>query len=163
MLSPMYRKIHKLANWVFDEPTRPVELLSATIGFWFASIMLLNSTMTQSHISYTPFVLLEGGWIWILIVFLSVIHFIKIFAKSTKLTPHIRSYILLWFALVYILIAILFAAAWPPLTTGFPTYCTLAIINLLAHFKIDGDERIICAKNKRASNIKQCKESQGHD
>lgn len=128
--------IRELRIWCFNTPTRMVELISGFTAFFFSSSFLLDYSMFILYHPYRNFSYLSSKWLWILMFFLSILQLV--FAgRSTHKSNEKSAFLLLWFALVWIIIAVVFATDYPPLSIEFFTYTILSIVNLVSYFYLD--------------------------
>ena len=125
-----------LRDWCFKTPTRLVELISGFCAFFFSSAFLMDFSIFVINHPYRNFSYLSSRWLWILMFFMSILQLI--FAGRSTLQSNKKSaYLLLWFSLVWIIIAVVFASDYPPISTGFFTYGILSIVNLISYFYLD--------------------------
>lgn len=125
-----------LRDWCFRTPTRLVELISGFCAFFFSSAFLMDFSIFVINHPYRNFSYLSSRWLWILMFFMSILQLI--FAGRSTLQSNKKSaYLLLWFSLVWIIIAVVFASDYPPISTGFFTYGILSIVNLISYFYLD--------------------------
>lgn len=132
----LLRNIKDLREWAFRTPTRIVELISGFIAFFFSSAFIMDLSFYMVSHPYRNFSHISSKWLWVLMFFLSIMQII--FAGRSTLKSNLRSaQILLWFSLIWIIIAVVFATDYPPLSTEFFTYAILSIVNLTAYFYLD--------------------------
>ena len=126
----------ELRDWCFKTPTRLVELISGFCAFFFSSAFLMDFSIFIVNHPYRNFSYLSSKWLWILMFFMSILQLI-VAGRSTLKSNEKSAYLLLWFSLVWIIIAVVFASDYPPISTGFFTYSILSIVNLVSYFYLD--------------------------
>ena len=132
----LLRNIKDLREWAFRTPTRIVELISGFIAFFFSSAFIMDISFYMANHPYRNFSYLSNKWLWIIMFFLSILQII--YAGRSTLKSNLKSaQLLLWFSLVWIIIAVVFASDYPPISTAFFTYAILSIVNLTAYFYLD--------------------------
>lgn len=131
----LLRNIKDLREWAFRTPTRIVELISGFIAFFFSSAFIMDLSLYMVNHPYRNFSYLSNKWLWIIMFFLSILQII--YAGRSTLKSNLKSaQLLLWFSLVWIIIAVAFASDYP-VSTAFFTYAILSIVNLTAYFYLD--------------------------
>ena len=132
----MLISIKDLREWAFKTPTRMVELISGFVAFFFSSAFIMDLSFYVTNHPYRNFSYLSSKWLWVLMLFLSILQII--YAGRSTLKSNLKSaQLLLWFSLVWIIIAVVFASDYPPISTGFFTYGILSVVNLTAYFYLD--------------------------
>lgn len=132
----LLRNIKDLREWAFRTPTRIVELISGFIAFFFSSSFIMDLSFYTVNHPYRNFSYLSNRWLWFIMFFLSILQII--YAGRSTLKSNLKSaQLLLWFSLVWIIIAVVFASDYPPISTAFFTYAILSIVNLTAYFYLD--------------------------
>lgn len=128
--------IRDLREWAFRTPTRIVELTSGFIAFFFSSAFVLDLSFYVVQHPYRNFSYLSSKWLWGIMFFLSILQIVYAGRDTTK--SNLKSaQLLLWFSLVWIIVAVVFATDFPPISTAFFTYAVLSIVNLTAYFYLD--------------------------
>ena len=70
--------LHKLSlayDWLFDELTRPIEMLSSIAMFLFSFNLLLNNTELLKLSSYSSFKYVTPPKLWIIFILISICQF----------------------------------------------------------------------------------------
>ena len=128
--------IKDLREWAFRTPTRMVELISGFVAFFFSSAFLLDISIYVVQHPYRNFSYLSSKWLWFIMFLLSILQII--YAGISTVKSNLKSaQLLLWFSLVWIIIAVVFATDYPPISTGFFTYSILSVVNLISYFYLD--------------------------
>lgn len=128
--------IKDLREWAFRTPTRMVELISGFVAFFFSSAFLLDISIYVVQHPYRNFSYLSSKWLWFIMFLLSILQII--YAGRSTVKSNLKSaQLLLWFSLVWIIIAVVFATDYPPISTGFFTYSVLSVVNLISYFYLD--------------------------
>lgn len=126
----------ELREWAFRTPTRMVELISGFVAFFFSSAFMLDISIYVVNHPYRNFSYLSNKWLWFVMFLLSILQIVYAGRSSTK--SNLKSaQLLLWFSLVWIIIAVVFASDYPPISTGFFTYGILSVVNLISYFYLD--------------------------
>lgn len=128
--------IVELRNWCFNTPTRLIELVSGFCAFFFSSAFLMDISLFIANHPYRNFSYLSSKWLWMLMFVMSILQLL--YAGRSGIKSNQKSAVLLlWFSLIWIIIAVVFASDYPPISTGFFTYAILSIVNLISYFYLD--------------------------
>lgn len=138
MIMFLRTKVQMCADWLFNTPTRALEVTSGLIGLFFSIVMLADYHVLVGLKTYEPFAYVRLKWGWLLLALLAIIQLYKTVDASIN-GKEKSAYLLLWFALAYAIISVLFAASYPPLSTGFSTYIILSVINTMGYMHIDNE------------------------
>lgn len=134
-------------HWVFETKTRFGELLSGLTAFFFAIVMMIEYHVIILRESYATFGKLTTKWIWLVVLVFAALQVIE--STKTHLVSNQRSaQLALWFALIWFIIAILFASNYPPLSTGFFTYMIFSFANFIIYFYLDGNNQTIIKETR---------------
>lgn len=126
----------ELREWAFRTPTRMVELISGFVAFFFSSAFMIDASIYVVNHPYRNFSYLSNKWLWFVMFLLSILQIV--YAGRSTVKSNLKSaQLLLWFSLVWIIIAVVFATDYPPISTGFFTYGILSVVNLTSYFYLD--------------------------
>ena len=119
-------------EWLFDELTRPIEMLSSVSMLLFSCIMLLNNTELLKIPFYSSFKYVTPPELWIIFILLSIFQFFATAIPTIKANKS-SGYCLMVSGAVWAWIAITFAMADTVVMTTAPQmYWVLAIFCSLA-------------------------------
>ena len=127
--------LHQLSlayDWLFDELTRPIEMLSSISMFLFSCNLLLNNTELLKLPFYSSFKYVTPPELWIIFIILSIFQFFATAIPTIKANKS-SGYCLMVSGAVWGWIAITFTMADTVVMTTAPvTYWVLAIFCSLA-------------------------------
>ena len=139
-------------EWLFDELTRPIEMLSSVSMFLFSLNLLLNNTELLKLPSYSSFKYVAPPELWIIFILISICQFFATAIPTIKANKS-SGYCLMVSGAVWGWIAITFTMAdTGVLTTAPVTYWVLAIFCSLA------GKRLL-DKNKKYEHSREVEES----
>ena len=147
--------LHQLSlayDWLFDELTRPIEMLSSISMFLFSCNMLLNNTELLKLSPYSSFKYITPPELWIIFILISIFQFFATAIPTIKANKS-SGYCLMVSGVVWAWIAITFAMADTVVMTTAPQmYWVLAIFCSLA------GKRLL-DKNKKYEHSREVEES----
>ncbi len=119
-------------EWLFDELTRPIEMLSSVSMFLFSCNLLLNNTELLKLSSYSSFKYVTPPELWVIFILISICQFFATAIPTIKANKS-SGYCLMVSGAVWAWIAITFAMADTVVMTTAPQmYWVLAIFCSLA-------------------------------
>ena len=119
-------------EWLFDELTRPIEMLSSVSMFLFSLNLLLNNTELLKLPSYSSFKYVTPPELWIIFILISICQFFATAIPTIKANKS-SGYFLMVSGAVWAWIAITFTMANTTVITTAPQmYWVLAIFCSLA-------------------------------
>lgn len=134
-------------DWVFETRTRFGELLSGLSAFFFAVVMMIDYNVIILRESYATFGTLTTKWIWFIVLVLAVLQIVE--SAKNHLVSNLRSaQLALWFALIWFIIALLFASKYPPISTAFFTYTLFSFANFIIYFYLEGNNQTIIKETR---------------
>ena len=129
------KKINQGRVYLFQHPTKSIEILSGLCSVFFGLVFVINGNSLVKNEFYQSFDYVGPMWIWWLVILLGTIQLNS--SRKDTLESNILSAITLKVnALVTFIIALMFAADYPPLGTGFFTYSILSGFYLLAGIEL---------------------------
>ena len=148
--------LHKLSlayDWLFDELTRPIEMLSSVSMFLFSFNLLLNNTELLKLPSYSSFRYVTPPELWIIFILISICQFFATAIPTIKANKS-SGYCLMVSGAVWGWIAITFTMADTGILTTAPvTYWVLAIFCSLAGKRLlDKNKKYECANAFKGKN-----------
>lgn len=145
------KKINQGRAYLFQHPTKSIEILSGLLSLFFGIVFIINGNLLIKNEFYQSFDYIGPKWIWWLVILLSTIQLNA--SRKDTLESNILSAITLKVnALVTFIIALMFAADYPPLGTGFFTYSILSGFYLLAGIELSVQntyELLIRSENRK--------------
>lgn len=134
-------------DWVFETRTRFGELLSGLSAFFFAVVMMIDYNVIILRESYATFGALTTKWLWLVVLVLAVLQVVE--STKNHLVSNLRSaQLALWFALIWFIIALLFASNYPPISTAFFTYTLFSFANFIIYFYLEGNNQTIIKETR---------------
>lgn len=134
-------------DWVFETRTRFGELLSGLSAFFFAVVMMIDYNVIILRESYATFGALTTKWLWFIVLVLAVLQVVE--STKNHLVSNLRSaQLALWFALIWFIIALLFASNYPPISTAFFTYTLFSFANFIIYFYLEGNNQTIIKETR---------------
>lgn len=131
-------RVSKGREWVFKPPTKAFELLNFLTLQGFSLSFLVNGEALLLKAIYKHFIYINSPWVWIAVLFLSMMQLFIIWDESLKFNI-LSAYILKVSGLFYGLLAVLFSIDMVIPNTGFATYSSLSIIMVLAGFQLGAE------------------------
>ena len=121
--------------YLFQHPTKSIEILSGLLSVFFGLVFFINGKSLIKNEFYRSFDYVGPMWIWWLVILLGTTQLNA--SRKDTLESNILSAITLKVnSLVTFIIALMFAADYPPLGTGFFTYSILSGFYLLAGIEL---------------------------
>lgn len=148
--------LHKLSlayDWLFDELTRPIEMLSSISMFLFSFNLLLNNTELLKLSAYSSFRYVTPPELWIIFILISICQFFATAIPTIKANKS-SGYCLMVSGAVWGWIAITFTMADTIVMTTAPQmYWVLAIFCSLAGKRLlDKNKEIECSNAVKGKN-----------
>ena len=140
-------------DWLFDELTRPIEMLSSISMFLFSFNLLLNNTELLKLDSYSSFRYVTPPELWIIFIQISICQFLATAIPTIKANKS-SGYCLMVSGAVWGWIAITFTMADTGIITTAPvTYWVLAIFCSLAGKRLlDKNKKYECSSEVKGNS-----------
>lgn len=145
------KKINQGRVYLFQHPTKSIEILSGLLSLFFGIVFIINGNLLIKNEFYQSFDYVGPMWIWWLVILLGIIQ-LNASRKDTLESNILSAITLKVSALVTFIIALMFAADYPPLGTGFFTYTILSGFYLLAGIELSVQntyELLIRSENRK--------------
>lgn len=145
------KKINQGRVYLFQHPTKSIEILSGLLSVFFGIVFIINGNLLIKNEFYQSFDYIGPMWIWWLVILLGIIQ-LNASRKDTLESNILSAITLKVSALVTFIIALMFAADYPPLGTGFFTYTILSGFYLLAGIELSVQntyELLIRSENRK--------------
>lgn len=121
----------KLQKWLFSTGTRAIEVTSSLIMLGFSFVLFESNHSFFTADLYEKFEQIHPHALAIIMFAVAVAQTVAVFFKSAR-SNVLSGFTLLLSAFVWFVVFGLFAAAYPPLSTGIFTYLALSIVCALA-------------------------------
>ena len=140
-------------EWLFDELTRPIEMLSSVLMFLFSLNLLLNNTELLKLPYYSSFKYVAPPELWIIFILISICQFFATAIPTIKANKS-SGYFLMVSGSVWGWIAITFTMADTGILTTAPvTYWVLAIFCSLAGKRLlDKNKKYECSSEVKGNS-----------
>lgn len=144
-------KVNQARKYLFHVPTKSIEFISGICSLFFGLVFIINGNSLVKNEFYQSFDYVGPMWIWWLVILLGIIQ-LNASRKDTLESNILSAITLKVSALVTFIIALMFAADYPPLGTGFFTYSVLSGFYLLAGIELSEQntyELLIRTENRK--------------
>ena len=140
-------------EWLFDELTRPIEMLSSVSMFLFSCNLLLNNAELLKLSSYSSFKYVTPPELWIIFILISICQFFATAIPTIKANKS-SGYCLMVSGAVWAWIAITFTMADTGIITTAPLmYWVLAIFCSLAGKRLlDKNKKYECSREVKGNS-----------
>lgn len=118
-------------QWLFAIGTRVVEIANGIIMTCFAMTFLLDYQLLITNYPYRTFTHMSSLWLWFIMLLIGIAQLIAMACKSIR-SNQFSALVLIWSGCVWAIVAVAFGADYPPLSSAFFTYLTLALLCALA-------------------------------
>lgn len=137
IMKRIIQKVNLGRRYLFSTPTKAIEFLNGIALILFGLVFLLNGNMLGKYRLYLDFNYVGPLWVWGIVVIIGLIQLTHM--RRDNLESNMVSAITLKVsALVWFLIAVMFGADYPPLSTGIGTYFILGLVDVLAGLHLSG-------------------------
>lgn len=130
-------KVNYARRYLFSTPTKAVEFLNGLALTLFGLVFLLNANMLGKYKLYLNFNYVGPLWVWGIVVFIGLVG-LNSMRKDTLESNMLSAITLKVSSLIWFLIAVMFGADYPPLSTGIGTYFSMGVVNVLAGLHLSG-------------------------
>lgn len=130
-------KVNQGRRYLFSTPTKAIEFLNGLATILFGLVFLLNGSILGKFKLYLNFNYVGPLWVWGIVVMLGMVQ-LNSMRKDTLESNMLSAITLKVSALVWFLIAIMFGADYPPLSTGIGTYFSMGVVFVLAGLHLSG-------------------------
>lgn len=128
-------KANQFRKYLFSTPTKSIEFLNGLSMTLFGLIFLFNGSILSKHKIYLNFNYMGPIWVWWLTVIIGLIQ-LNAMRRDTLESNTVSAIFLKVSALMWFLIALMFGADYPPLSTGVGTYLAMCLVNIMAGFHL---------------------------
>ena len=128
-------KVNQGRVYLFSTPTKAIEALNGLTLSLFGLVFLINGATLGQYKFYVNFMYMGPSWIWWVVMLLGITQLNA--ARKDTLESNMMSAICLKLsALVWFVISLMFGSDYPPLSTGFFTYMSFSLLNVLGGFHL---------------------------